>query len=554
MIQTPCILFALASFALAGGERTTQIYSLRAVKTSANAADANRASFGRFIRLPKEEAEPPLPYFNSTDAGVFNSSEILEILRFATAGSGDAPQFEIYEDSLLATASDEQHKSIKSAIAELAAQVAPVEVNVTVFALPYGSPAPRGGLLPAADIKNLRESLKNARVAWSGVVGSAPKRASHGGVMSTISFVASWHSEVAKKAKISEPWSGEISGGIEADVEATPLRGGSSVLLTSVVGITTLAGMERFETRCPNLGDIDIPKVAGARFATSSVVPAGSALLLRADDPDAGTILVLFQPRPADRKLKITNPQSNLFMVANALGAQSGRWLPDPFDATAPPAAMSQPNLSTLFKSESAKLRCVSGPGGSLLLIGDEPSIQNALAGFNAAENDEIYNSPIEIRVVRAADWAAAAAPNASIAATATLSASGHRSAGVVVGREETYVEGYNVSVAEESSVASPRVKLLFRGLRARARVLEAGEGTSTIELDVQYSEFGPRERQMQRSSDVGDHERVARQHSDIHKVFEVPKTGLLVLGELGASATPNEKLFLVVGAATASK
>lgn len=522
--------------------KTAKIYSLRELR--AKGPKTPPPIYGKLLQMPGEEPVLANCYFQNSEAAPIGSNEILEILR--TAAGGDAPTFDIYEDSLAVSATAAQHAMIQKILDDLAGAAAPVEIEAAAYLLPYGAAAPRGGIVAGPDVKNLEESLKSSRAAWRGVLGGAPGTLAFGGGASTIPFVASFRGEVAKKSKIVEPWIREVTAGVSLFAEASPLREGSATLVTAVVSMTNFLGFDKFETRSKDLSYLDIPKIAGARLAASVVVPAGATLLLRADDPEIGTILVLLHPRGAERKLSLSAPMPNAFLLANALTTRGGRVLPSPAAGAEIPPAPAIINIVELFKSSAEPPRLFASAGGSLTILGSQSSVDSAVARLRDLENSEFKNTAVELRVVRAADWNGAAAPNATIISTATLAAGAHRSAGVVLGREETTVESYQVLIAEETSIAVPRLRSLFRGIVATARILNIHDNAAAVDLELEYSDFGPRERQVQNAPDLGDHERVARRASYLHKIFELPKTGSVVVGDLGAVGNTNDHLFVV--------
>lgn len=549
---TPLALLAAAAPARAqGGDgKAARIVSLRPLREASAAAPD--ADWGSFIYFHDSQRVNVNDYFNNKEGGGMSTAALLDLLR-AAAGA-ESPAITGDGETLLVRGTTAQQDLVQSVVREITNIAAPVEVDATVYLLTYGTAVPRGGISLAQEEKAIEESLKNARPAWKGVLAAQPGRRATAGNIIKVSFVATYSGEVAKKAKLTDPRIGDAETGVSLQLEATPASDGETVLLTAVVSASALAGMQKFQTRSKDLGDLDIPQVTGARFASSAALPKGATLLLRADDAEAGTILVLLHPRPVSRKLKLTIPEPNAFFFSNLCSSRGGRSLPAAGENIQAPAVNLSNTWLESLQFENSKVRVLPGNLGSLAFVGDAAGVEAAVAQLRAAELEETAAAAIELKIVRAADWAAAAAATAPVVGTATLVAGARRMAAVQIGREETTVQSYQIAIAEEAAISLPRVRTVFRGLAARARVVDSVDGSPRVWIDLQYSDFGARERVVQSAPDVGDFERIARRETHLERMFEIPKSGVIVLGEIGAAASPSEKLYVVAGAGAGSR
>ncbi|MFN0204986.1 MAG: hypothetical protein ACKVS6_01575 [Planctomycetota bacterium] len=531
-------------------DRYAKIYSIQSLRASA--APAN-VYYGSFLIGPNKSRTQASGYTGAANAGI-SSAECIEILRAATAGSGDAPRIDVYENSIVATATGAQHQTIAAVLQQLDASAgAPVEVNITVLSLAPGAAAPKCGVLTLQETAAAVDSIKNqSRVVWQGAVDAKPGAAGSAGSVTFVPFVISYKAEVAKKSKIGAPVIAEVIAGFEATVNAIPVRGGDATHVSAILSFCDLLGIERYDTRGSDIGNIERPQVAGLRLAANATIPSGGSLLLRGDGADFGTVFILLRPRAFTGTYQFSGKNPFLFIPAHPLTAGSGRSLPrldSGLEGNDPPPPIA-PNFAELLKSEGSSLRVQTSASGAMLLIGDEASLASASERLRAFEETELITLPFEFRVVRAADSQAALAPNATLVSTVSLSVTSQRTAGAVAGRQELAVEGYGIQIAEEANIAEPRISELFRGFSIEAKLLAIDAAGATLSVAVEHQEFGPRERIVSASANVGDHERVSRRSSRVSRTLKIAKPGPVLLGELGVLFNTNDRLYGILTAA----
>ena len=471
----------------------------------------------------------PAPFLAARDgsASGLAAGDILEVLR-AALGTGDA-SLEVQSDALIANCSEDQQKIVAAVLTRSRERLR--------------APHRRRGVGPLAFLRWEREARRSARrrgdggircgaegggkPLWSATLDAAPSLVTSGALESLVPYIANYHCEVTKKAKMAEPKIETIRGGLEIALQANPTIGGGGVHISALASFIELRGLTRFKTRAENVGSVDIPQVAGVRVAGTGLVPAGGALALSAGGSDTGTLWLVLRPRPA--------------AAARRLGADAGAkpvllFLPLP--ALGAPGASSSPRRRTGIDPRSVVGRRQSHRSPARRAADDPPPAHRerlcprrrracrprrappAGAGARGWGVGESWHRGADRECQRSEG---ALAAGATALEFASLAATPGRSAGCILGVEESAVVGYSTHVAEESAIANPEVKNVFRGIVARTRLLETTKNGGVLEFDFMRCDFGPRERVISDATDVGDIDRVPRRVSTLRRVIEVP-------------------------------
>jgi hypothetical protein len=544
------VAFAAAAVPQENRGRVTRSYSLAALRPSPAPVSAPR--YGGF--LPDSERDPvtPAPFLAARDgsASGLAAGDILEVLR-AALGTGDA-SLEVQSDALIANCSEDQQKIVAAVLRDLASAFArPIAVEASAHWLSFDGNAKRGGVLGAEEMAAFDAALREAgKPLWSATLDAAPSLVTSGALESLVPYIANYHCEVTKKAKMAEPKIETIRGGLEIALQANPTIGGGGVHISALASFIELRGLTRFKTRAENVGSVDIPQVAGVRVAGTGLVPAGGALALSAGGSDTGTLWLVLRPRPAAaaRRLGADAGAKPVLLFPPPFPLSSaGRQLP-PLDgelASIPAPSSVVGNPIDLLRGEPQTTRLQLTASGYVLAAGEPAALDALLQRARALEDGESANLGIEVRIVNANDPKGALAAGAPALEFASLAATPGRSAGCILGVEESAVVGYSTHVAEESAIANPEVKNVFRGIVARTRLLETTKNGGVLEFDFMRCDFGPRERVISDATDVGDIDRVPRRVSTLRRVIEVPAGAPLVLGDLGMFG--NDRLFAIV-------
>jgi hypothetical protein len=529
-------------------DRVAKTYSLRLLRATPSPA---RVTYGALLLEPG--AEPPSARgYVAARSGGLGTSELRELFAAASGSdrAGGGADLEFYENTMVAVATEEQHRAIAATLQQLQASAAPVSVQVMVLALAPGASPPRSGVLNSNETASFLEGIRGpSRVLWQGQVESTCGLAGAAESITTVPCVVSYGAEVAKKAKAADPWVEDVAAGIEVAVAASPLLDGTSAHVAAVVNITNLLAVNRYETRGATIGNIEQPQIAGARIASSATLAAGDALVLKTDCPDVGTVLFLLRPAAVQRKYQYSGAAPCLYIPTHPCTSVAGRELPvlDNRLSGAEPPTPPTPGMVEFLKSAGAGVRMQLGTSGEIFMTGDAAALAAASQKLKALESGQLPTVAFEFRIVRAADAATAAAPSAALQSSATLAVSADRAAGAIVGRQELAVRDFDISIAEEAMIAIPKVVSVFRGFCIETRWL-AGDGNSTdLAVDVRNFDFGPRERFVSQAENVGDHERVPRRETRLQRIVKLTRDGSVVLGELGIVANSSERLYGVL-------
>ncbi|MBL8694643.1 MAG: hypothetical protein JNJ88_11155 [Planctomycetes bacterium] len=542
------ILRLLASLAVLaapqGTERSVRRYPLKAL--SASLTDPQGPRFGSFLT---NEADPPesleASFFSNRRPGVsLSTAELLTLLQGAIQST--EVTLDVRGDALVAVATEPQHQQISALLTALESIITkPLSIEVQLFQLPAEKAQPLPHQVAPAEAPALLEKLRSNGVEiWSGIVDAIPGRIAEGGAIQRTPYTSSFSTEVAQKSAIAAPFMKTAGSGAHIGIDASPTLDGTAALLVAALGRGELLGLTRFDTRAKDVGSVDQPRLAGSRILTTAVVPLDGLLVLASCDRDAESraIVACLRPRGPVRPPMLppaASPGRALALVrTDLLQGEQGR-VAAMLDASLRPVPMDEHRVSRegglaeLLRGGESAVRLEDLPSGYLSLMGTEPEVQSALARLRAQEELESASCGIRVEVVRSSDERAAVAAETVLFSQSYTVALG-RVAAAMTGREESAVVGYGAEIAQEAAIAAPIVRDLFRGLVSRAQLLRAGADFSRIQLDLQWSDFGPRERITSEISPAGDHERVALRSARASRILELPHGKLTVVADLG--------------------
>jgi hypothetical protein len=521
-------------------ERVVRAYSTGSLRVGHSTSTPR---YGSFVTRADRDSISARPFLEGVDAGAALGADTIRTVLQTALGEDDSPLVDIVGDRVVVAATESQHRIVAAALRDLDAALGrPIAVDVAVYALP-AQPGTAGppALVAPADVAKVEAALAGAgKLLWSGTVDVPVGKLSSASSVRQVPFLADYDAEVAKKAKIATPVEWTMTAGVQAAIDATLAREGAAVHLTALVSVADVLGLERYDTRARDVGAVELAKVAGTRLASTATLPFGAALVLRGSSADAGETAVLLRPRGSPRSLRLgasAGARPLALLPVSLITATSGRSLPllnADLEESATEEVDGAANIVTLMGSDLAAQMEQPGGTGKLLISGDEKAVEAALARARALEAMESATVELRVAVVRAPDGAAALDPKAPAVASAQLAASVRRSAGAIVGREETAVSGYTVEIAEEAIIADPQVRSLFRGAIVSARVLEATNAGALVEVSVISCDFGPRERRFSEATDVGDHERIPRRVGSLRRTVEAASSAPVLLGDLG--------------------
>lgn len=538
----------LASFlvlsAPQGAERSVRRYPLTA--PSAALTDSEGPRFGTFLTNETDPPESLLGSFfsNRRPATALSTAELLTLLQGAVQST--EVTLDVRGDALVAVATEPQHQQISALLAALEATITkPLAVEVQLFQLPAEKAQPLPHQVAPAEAAAFIEKLRSSgSEIWSGVVDAIPGRLSEGGAVQRTPYTSSFATEVAQKSALATPLIQTAGSGAQIGIDASPTLDGTAALVVAAFGRGELLGLTRFDTRAKDVGSVDQPRVAGSRVLTTAVVPLDGLLVLASCDRDAEgrMIVACLRPRGPVRSPLLppaASPGRAIALVrTDLLQGEQGR-MAAMLDANLRPIPVDEHRVSRegglaeLLRGGESAVRLEDLPSGYLTLMGTEPEVRSALARLRAQEELESASCGIRVEVVKAADERAAASAE-SVLISQSYSVALGRVAAAQTGREESAVVGYGAEIAQEAAIAAPLVRELFRGLLSRAQLLRVSAESSLIQLDLQWSDFGPRERITSEISPAGDHERVPRRSSRASRTLELPHGKTMVVADLG--------------------
>ncbi len=547
---------------LGGGdaaERTTRTHSFGPL--AARMPEVSTPRYGTFLLSANEGEEPvEAPGFLSRDfqAEPVDAPRLLYLLVAHFESAAEPPALDIFHDSIVAVATEAQHLRIAEILRELRPRLsASIQVEVEFWSLPPGRELSAPSSLDAEELATARESLAaSGRVLWTGTLETMPGRIVSGGALQRIPYVESHGVEIASKATIAAPVRAVLPAGVAIALHATPVRDGGGHHVVALASRADASGLTRFDTQADGVGSVEIPRLTGVRLAGSATLQPDGALVLQAFSNEMESTVVIVRPvgKPLPWRLTTSFPATGdgkermAIVPLQALASPFGRELPL-LDASLARVheieSSNGVNVADLILAYEESLSSET-IGGNLMLWGPEANLAQALKSAQALEETELPSASFRIALVRARD-ARSALGTAPIVASARVGTTLRRSAGVVLGRQETAVTGYSVEVAEEAQIAGPVVATFFQGVVGRLRLLESVEGKALVETDLLSSEFGPRERVVSATKYVGDLERVATRSSSIRRVVEIAPGEAKVLGELGTAPPGGDRLFAVL-------
>lgn len=516
-------------------------YSLAALRASA-IARPQMPPYGGFLPGGEEPATAA-PFFTDGEVRPPGLAEILDFVRAALGPDADRSTLSLLGDRLVVQAGPAQQSCVAATLRDLEAALAtPVELEVRVFLA--GSAAtdlPAQSSLTKEQADALERTWRSEGVLlWASLLDAPPGELVEGGPCGAVPFVATVHTEVAKKSTIAEPVVRRIPVGARVACQAFPAAGGGSIYLCISASYSKLRSLTPFQTRATDVGTIEIPRVEGIRLASAAHVEAGGALVLAARHPELGVLRVLCRPRWRGRVQRLgagAGARPVLVLRTPSFLSNAGRQLPrfdEDLTMTRDPAGPSSPGLE-LLRGKSPPSRLMRSPSGQLFVAGDADAVDAFFRQVIQIETESSRNAELDVRVVRADDEAKALDSRAEVLESAAFAIASQASAGALVLSEETAVTQYRTPIAEEAAIATPEVANLLRGLVLRIRVLDIGE-TCRAEFDLLRCTFGPRERVVSDATHVGDWERVPSQRTSLWRVADLRAGVPVLLGELGSA------------------
>ncbi|HKD99794.1 MAG TPA: hypothetical protein VKE69_02190 [Planctomycetota bacterium] len=532
----------VACFFLLSGPADRIVRTYPAAPLRARLAPAAKPTVGPFVHPTEGDGTPADPFFgvDETPRPPLAADELQDLIRAALPSGGpDDAIVDVVGESVVVSASEAQHRVVAAVLRDLDAAVArPIPLQVAVRLLDAPTAASLPALTPAADAARLDADLARAgRLVWSTTVDAAAGRLAVASSLQRIPFVGDYGVDVAKKAKTSRPIEWIADAGVQIALKAAPVADGSAIHVSALVSRSTLLELGRYVTRPLDLGTIEIPRVAEARVASTATIPLGATLVLRAGSGEGGETIVTLRPTGAAGPQRLgasAGARPVAIVPMQVVTAGEGRLAPAEWGGGQGEVTPGTPLLSSIGASGDVVIRPTAS--GHLVVSGDETRVAAAVASARALEDGETPTYELAVRLVRAASPTAALAPTAPTVASCQLTASARRSAGAIFGIEETGVTGYAAAIAEEVSIADPRVEAFFRGTAARARVIEAAGANARVEIEVRRHDFGPRETRVAQGPDVGDQERIPRRLTTVLRTVEIGG-GPVVLGDVGGPA-----------------
>lgn len=287
--------------------------------------------------------------------------------------------------------------------------------------------------------------------------------------------------EVAQKAQIASPEVRVIPSGLRLVLEAVPLSDGKRVLVRAALREVEFLGQERLDTASADVGGLQRPRLATWIGTGSGVLSRGEELPFTLRGPEAGRD---FRLRLLDAGPAAADLGGDRLVPSGVVDLKAWRFplpwrLPVPDDSedgkawpseTEEPVAVPLDQVLSLcgdeYPDNLAKL------SRRWFLVGPAPS---------AARFTQVL-SGLEASCAEAARVSYALHLDRGTAGRETIARmTGHTLLGDrqrhLMGRESTYLCGQYVEIAQESTIADPRVAAWFEGIALSWTVNRVGAG-----------------------------------------------------------------------------
>ena len=490
------------------------------------------------------ETAPPNPFFVSRGSGpLLQPDELLGLIRNAVTPSvwsqGEG-SLDVQETALLVEGPPATHQEIRSLLAELDRSLRGLEIDLRVFFFAGRKGGyPSGPLLERASVEQLLQTrARDPGAAWH-VEGRVLSGSTFGmELRREQEFVQGYKVEVATKSKGVQPRISRWVAGPAVAVRPYLLSGIGKIHVTALLEKSEGRDLRRFETKALDFGAVQIPKVESWTFASSACLGTGEGLWVSWSElENAAGFLVTASAREAaaadssfhwiDSRFVVDRTGKNLPALERDLGSRHR----DPFPG--PESAISPDFLAQVFRSgpegvrDRARLFRLST--GLYLVPADSsfaPPLREALEKLQAFY---VPNVRLELALL-AGDSQETAAPFARTVLCATM----NRSCGVIAGLESTHVSGYELQIAQESTIAEPVVRPLFEGVIFRAR--PTGWSAKGVRVLVDLQTNGIRSEELVRSGlqTSGDFLQVEQAYGSFVGTVDLPEPGTASwLGEL---------------------
>jgi hypothetical protein len=394
------------------------------------------------------------------------ASQVRQMLEAEARRQGRALTFYPSAPPLLVHGSADDRAWLNAALSELHQAGERTQVEVAAWLRPVRGASPTGDNLPPPD-----EAPAGSK-AWHGRLPSGAQVAFGRRVREH--FLASFEVEVASEEGVAVPQIGQIVAGHTLHLRAARVDAGRSIHLTGVLDLARVRGLEEFDPGTPDLGSVQQPLVDVVQVHFSGVVHSGGFLTVSVsgtplDQPDWTLwVQAATEPDPDEP------PDSGWRMTDLALLAAAPRRLPTwrphtgpsgrslPFLTAAALPALENPAVPV----SPAGLGSLTGETGRrnprgvlpsywtqrLLLVHPEDSERWARTRdlCRTMESARLYTARMELT-----------AGNLQVSLPVAVGVP----ARVLVGRERTFLVGYEAELAPDISMPSPIVERWFEGL-----------------------------------------------------------------------------------------
>lgn len=471
------------------------------------------------------------------------------------AWSQGEASMDVQSGTLLVEAPAATHEEIVKFLPQLESLLQTQEISLRIDALNHpGASFPQGPILDAAETQKLALRLDQESLSFWGAQGKVFSGSTFAASRRERSaFLQSYSVEVATKSKGTRPVIAQSLSGPAATIRPYLLSGSSRVHMNFTLENCGLRGLEKFETRAQDAGSVQIPRISLALFSGSASLAPGESLLLRA----SGEIEAAFWIRAEWKSRPQEAPGIAIFDPRVFLDA-AGRTLPSLDEKLARRAQdfleSGREPFSADFLLQALPLRGGTSErsgwqrvsGGFFLRRGPGANMTDAVKSLELA-----HANPVLFDLTLSKDPA-----GGQPLFQTTLAASPGQMAGFLGGIESSHVAGYDIQIAQESTIAQPIVVPLFSGLQCRIRVLSRRE--SGTEIAIEWDSHAVLAGETVRSglSSSGDFVAASTRTAECQRMLDLPWTSQVSLGELGpiSDATRGERVFASVRARSSGK
>lgn len=556
-----CVLQAQDSPAKRRGDLVVKIYDasslLREIPEPSNPTRWRSHVSAPDWRQPAEdESEGNNPFWPEREGGaVIRPEDLLGILRAAATPSawaqGDA-SMDVQGNALLVEAPAGTHEEIARLLPALESLLRSQEILLRVDALtiPEGSFPAGGPVLDAAETQKLAARMgRDLTPAWSAHGKVFSGRAFAAARREQRSFLRSYEVEVATKSKGTRPVVGQALTGPAVSIRPFLLHEDRRILLSFLLEDASLRQMDSFETRSQDTGTVQIPRIGLSLFAGSATLSPGESLLVSSSGDLSSAFWVRAEPAAKANnepgELRLVDPRFVFDGTGRALPRLDARLEPQALDPLGEDGSLPSPDF--LPQIVSAR---------------DRSGWQRVSGGFFVHKGPKLASEPFRLLESSHAepvilDLILTKGPQAATPVMeARLTALPGRLCGFWAGLEASHVAGYEIQIAQESTVAAPIVVPLFDGVQFRARVLSRNAVGAQLAVDLSTNAILSSETVHSGLPNAGDFVTTAQKSASCLREVDLPWNAPVSLGELGpiSESTRGERLHATLRARKAGK